>query len=126
MRIFLTRWTARFVRREGMDAAGIVEAVARAERGFVDADLGGGLIKMRVARSGQGRSGGFRTMLAFKSGDRAVFLYAFAKSERENIGPDELQTLRELARAWLRASDVELEAAARAGKLEEMDNGKRT
>lgn len=65
-------------------------------------------------------------MLAFKSGDRAVFLYAFAKSERENIGPDELQTLRELARAWLRASDLELDAATRTGQLEEMDNGNRT
>lgn len=126
MRIFLTRWTARFVRREGLDAASIAETVARADRGLIDADLGGGLIKMRVARSGQGRSGGFRTMLAFKSGERAIFLYAFAKSERENIQPDELQTLRDLARAWLRASDKDIEAATRAGQLEEMDNGKRT
>lgn len=126
MRIFLTRWTARFARREGMSGASLVEAVERAERGLVDADLGGCLIKMRVARSGQGRSGGFRTMLAFKSGDRAVFLYVFAKNERENIEPDELQTLRELARAWLRASDRELEAATRTGQLEEMDDGKRT
>ncbi|MCD2177482.1 type II toxin-antitoxin system RelE/ParE family toxin [Rhizobium sp. C1] len=126
MRIFLTRWTARFVRRERVSGASLAEAVERAERGLVDADLGGGLIKMRVARSGQGRSGGFRTMLAFKSGDRAVFLYAFAKNERENVGPDELQTLRELARAWLRAGDADLEAAARTGQLEEMDDGKRT
>lgn len=126
MRVFLTRWTARFVRREGMSEASLAEAVERAESGLVDADLGGGLIKMRVARSGQGRSGGFRTMLAFKSGDRAVFLYAFAKSERENIGPDELQTLRELARAWLRAGDADLEAAVHAGQLEEVDDGKRT
>lgn len=126
MRIFLTRWTARFIRREGMDAASIIDAVARAERGLVDADLGGGLIKMRVARPGQGRSGGFRTMLAFKSGDRAVFLYAFAKNERENVGPDELQTLRELARAWLRAGDEELDSATCGGQLEEIDDGKRT
>lgn len=126
MRIFLTRWTARFVRREGLDAASLVEAVRRAENGLVDADLGGGLVKMRIARPGQGRSGGFRTMLAFRSGDRAVFLYAFAKNERENVAPDELQTLRELARAWLRAGDRDLEAALRGGQIEEIGNGKRT
>lgn len=126
MRIFLTRWTARFVRREGLDAASLLEAVRRAEGGLLDADLGGGLIKMRIARPGQGRSGGFRTMLAFRSGDRAVFLYAFAKNERENVEPDELQTLRELARAWLRAGDRDLEAAVRGGQIEEIGNGKRT
>ncbi len=123
MRIFLTRWTVRFVRREGVDAPGLVEAVMRAERGLVDADLGGGLIKMRVARQGQGRSGGFRTMLAFRSGERAVFLYAFAKNERDNIEPDELQSLKDLARAWLRADEIQLEAALRGGQLEEIDHG---
>jgi len=36
----------------------LCEAVERAESGLIDANLGGGLIKQRVARLGQGRSGG--------------------------------------------------------------------
>jgi len=39
-----------------------------------------GFIKQRVARSGQGRSGGYRMLVAYREGDRAVFLYAFAKT----------------------------------------------
>jgi putative transcriptional regulator len=87
---------ARFVRREGLDHASLLEAIARAERGLVDADLGKGLIKQRVARAGKGRSGGYRTILAYRRGTRSIFLYGFAKSERANIGPDELQTAREI------------------------------
>ncbi|WP_447415009.1 type II toxin-antitoxin system RelE/ParE family toxin, partial [Clostridium perfringens] len=60
MRIFKTKWVARFVRRERISDADLKEAIERAERGLIDADLGGGLIKQRVARPGQGRSGGFR------------------------------------------------------------------
>jgi hypothetical protein len=71
------------------------EAIERASRGSIDADLGGGIIKQRVARPGQGRSGGYRMLIAYRAGGRAVFLYAFAKNERDNIDPDELLTLRE-------------------------------
>jgi hypothetical protein len=65
--------------------------------------LGGGVIKQRVARAGQGRSGGYRVLIAYRAGHRAVFLYGFAKRERENIKPDELLTLHEIAAAWLAA-----------------------
>jgi hypothetical protein len=57
---------------------------------LVDANLGGGLIKQRVARPGQGRRGGFRNLMAYRAGAHTVFLYGFAKNERDNIGPDEL------------------------------------
>lgn len=99
MRIFKTKWIARFARRERIDDAGLKEAIARAERGIIDADLGGGLIKQRVARPGQGRSGGFRMVVAYRTEDRAIFLYGFAKNERENIEDSELRTLRDIAAA---------------------------
>jgi hypothetical protein len=60
-------------------------------RGPIDADLGGQIIKQRVARPGQGRRGGFRRLLGFGT-DRAVFLFGFAKNERENIDSDQLAT----------------------------------
>jgi hypothetical protein len=77
-------------------------------RGLIDADLGGGLVKQRVARQGQGRSGGYRTLIAFRFKHRAVFVYGFAKSERDNIGPDELEFWRRVATAFLRMDDANL------------------
>ncbi len=69
----------------------LCEAIERAERGIVDADLGGGVIKQRVARPGQGRSGGYRTLIAFRSETRAVFLFGFAKNDLDSIGDSDLQ-----------------------------------
>src|SRR3954465_11806237 len=83
-RIFKTKWLVRYVRRERIADRSLTEAIERAGRGLIDPDLGGGIIKQRVARSGQGRSGGYRMLIAYRAGARAVFLYAFAKNEREN------------------------------------------
>ena len=82
------------------------EAVDRAELGHVDADLGGGLIKQRVARAGKGRSGGFRTIIAYWHRERAVFLYLFAKSRKANLNVAELEDLKDVARI-LRGLDDE-------------------
>src|SRR5580658_5139225 len=82
-RVFKTRWFQRFARKERIRDAVLLDAVARAEKGQLDADLGGGVIKQRIARPGQGKSGGYCTIIVFKQGQRAVFVYGFAKSERE-------------------------------------------
>ena len=66
MRTFKTRPFARFTHRECIADEALCDAVERAERGLVDADLGGGVIKQRIAWRGQGRSGGFRTIVAFR------------------------------------------------------------
>jgi hypothetical protein len=92
VRIFKTRWFIRFARSERISDRRLSDAVERAKRGLIDADLGGGVIKQRLGRPGQGRSGGYRVLIAYRAGHRAVFLYGFAKRERENIEPDELRT----------------------------------
>jgi hypothetical protein len=104
MRAFLTKWMVRFARREGISDEALWEAITRAEMGLVDADLGGGLIKQRIARPGKGRSGGYRTIIAYRRAGRAVFLLGFAKSERDNIGQDELTELQTVGLNWLNAS----------------------
>ncbi len=104
-----------------MDAS-LREAIARAEQGLIDADLGGGLIKQRVARSGQGRSGGYRMIVAYRARRRAIFLYAFAKNERENISQDELQTLRDIGSNWLAANDARIAEAVKDGALREIES----
>jgi hypothetical protein len=83
VRIFKTKWFVRYARHEQIGDDGLRHAIERAERGIVDGDLGGGVIKQRVPRQGQGRSRGYRFLIAYRAGDRAVFLYGFAKNERD-------------------------------------------
>lgn len=121
MRIFKTRWFARYVKRERIETALLVEAIERAGSGLIDADLGGHVIKQRIARQGKGRSGGYRTLIAFRSGTRAVFLYGFAKNERENIDASELATLKEIAAAWMAADEGKIAKAIADGVLQELE-----
>ncbi len=120
MRIFKTRDFARLTRKEGIDDAALCEAIARAERGLIDASLGGGIIKQRVPRKGQGRSGGFRTIVAYCAGDRAFFVYGFAKNERENIDDGELAAIKITAGLLMSLQPDMLQAALKARKIEEV------
>ena len=121
MRVFKTKWFTRFARKESISDETLAEAVERAEIGLIDADLGGGVIKQRVARQGRGRSGGFRTLLAYRSGGVAVFLYGFAKNERENIEDGELAVLKEIADGWLAAEAADWNRQVRDGLATEID-----
>jgi hypothetical protein len=120
MQILKTRWFARFARHEGLSERSLREAIERAEQGLVDADLGGGLIKQRVARQGQGRSGGYRTIIAFRVKNRAVFLYGFAKSEMENIDSNQFATAHKLAEKWLVADAKQIAQAIEEDELLEV------
>lgn len=122
MRIFKTKWLARFALREGIDDQSLREAIERAEQGLIDADLGGGLIKQRVARPGRGRSGGYRMIVGYRVKDRAVFLLGFAKNERENIEDNELLTLRSQAERWLVADAARLQKELELGNLQEINH----
>ena len=126
MPIYKLKSFARFARAEDIDDGSLAEAVERAARGLIDADLGGGLIKQRVARQGRGRSGGYRVMVAYRAKGRAVFLFGFAKNERENIGPDELVFLRELAGNWLDAGTAKIQEETEAGNLQEIEDDEET
>ena len=126
MRIFKTKWFVRFARRERIADIRLTEAVRRIVAGLIDADLGGGLLKQRLSRPGQGRSGGYRVLIAYRSKARAVFIYGFAKSERDNIGREELETARDIATAWLEADADQLTRAIADGQIHEVadENGK--
>lgn len=73
------------------------DAVARANKGLIDADLGGSVIKQRIARRNEGKSDGFRSIILFRSGDNAFFVYGFPKNNRSNLREDELKGFRKLA-----------------------------
>jgi hypothetical protein len=120
MRVFKNKPFSRFAARNGISDENLCEAVERASRGLIDADLGGGVIKQRMARKGQGRSGAFRSMVLFRQKDRAVFVHGFAKKDRGNVSPKELKALRKLAKIVLAYSDVHLAAAVASGTLIEV------
>jgi len=123
VRIFKTRALARFTKREAISDESLVVAIETARRGLIDADLGGGVIKQRVARPGQGKRGGFRMLIGFRS-DRAIFLFGFAKNERENIDDQQLTTLREIVASWFAADDKKIAQALKDGLLIEVKHGK--
>jgi len=125
MRIFKTRAVARFCKSEAITDGQLADAIARAERGLVDADLGGGLIKQRVARPGKGKSGGWRTLIAYRKGQRAVFLFGFAKSDRDNISSDHAADLKAAAHDVLALSSNEIATRLAAQTLMEVHYGKK-
>jgi hypothetical protein len=114
---------ARFTQQNRIADSSLVTAVDRARRGLIDADLGGHIIKQRVARPGQGKRGGFRLLIGFGP-HRSVFLFGFAKNERENIEDAQLRTLREIAASFLKADDGAIDRALKDGALIEVQHGK--
>lgn len=121
MRVFKTKWFTRFAKRAGLDDEALENAIERAEKGIIDADLGGNVIKLRISRPGQGRSKGYRTIIAYKYRHRAIFLYGFAKNERDNVDVDELETLKEIATEWLKANDKKIISSLDEGLLYEVN-----
>jgi hypothetical protein len=89
--------------------------------GLFDADLGGGLLKKRVARPGQGKSGGYRTLVATNKGNRWVFVYGFPKNERSNIDSDEEEALKKLAAYLVSLTAQAVAQAEQAGELITVD-----
>jgi hypothetical protein len=120
LRIFATKVFKRFARKERLDDKRLCEAIARAERGLVDAGLSANLIKQRVARPGGGRSGGYRTVIAYRAAQRSVFLYDFAKNERDNIDDRELDDLKKLAKQFLDYNEEQIAAAVKQTELKEI------
>ncbi|MDB5582323.1 MAG: addiction module toxin RelE [Bradyrhizobium sp.] len=120
-RIFRNGWFQRFARKEKLSDDALVEAIARAEQGLIDADLGDGLIKRRVARQGEEKPGGYRTLFFFRAGDRAIVAFGFAEARQANISKADLVLLKQAAEVALGWSDEELDRLVASGALMEID-----
>jgi hypothetical protein len=120
VRIFKTKPFARFAKWAGIGDAMLCQVIEDMEQGRVGADLGGGIIKQRLARPGQGKSSGFRTMIVCRKDVRAVFVHGFAKSDRDNIQRAELTALRKLASELLAYDDQAIAKAVAYGALLEV------
>ena len=121
MRVFKNSRFHKFARKEKISDAMLCEAVERAERGQIDADLGAGLIKQRVARPGAGMFCGFRTLVFFRAETRAVFAFGFAKSDMANLDDAEEAYLKKAAKLVLGFADTKMEAEVAAGRMFEVN-----
>lgn len=111
---------ARWQAKENLTDAALCKAVEEMEKGLIDADLGGFLYKKRVARSGSGKSGGYRTLLSARLGNRYVFLHGFAKNDRANITQDERKALQFAGKTFLELTPMALFKALQSGVLIEV------
>jgi hypothetical protein len=121
MRVFKNKAFSKWAAKEGLVDVVLLAAVDEMERGLIDADMGGHVVKKRVALAGGGKSGGVRTLLAYKAGNKAFFVYGFAKNARANISADELKALKYLAKELLKYSDKALTDAIKHGALIEVE-----
>lgn len=121
MRVFKTAWFGRFARKEKISADVLWEAVDRAEKGLVDVDLGGGVIKQRIARPGESKSKGYRSIVLYRKGDRAFFVYGFPKSDLGNIRVDEQEQFKKAAKSILALSDEQIRQLIENGQFEEVN-----
>jgi hypothetical protein len=120
VRIFKNTWFTRFADKENITDGELREMVNRLEAGEADADLGGGVYKIRLARPGEGKSGGYRVIVFFRSEERTFYQYASPKSSRGNINQRELRFYKKMAKTRFAMSDRELAAAINAGEFIEI------
>lgn len=121
MRIFKNKWFAKFASKEGIGDEKLIQAVREAGAGSIDADYGGGVIKQRIARPKEGKSGGYRSIILFRKEDKAFFVYGFAKSVMENIDKTDVKGFKQLAKVMLDLTDEELKILLKNKEIEEVE-----
>jgi hypothetical protein len=108
MRAYLTRPFDRDARRDGISDEDCQDAIRRAERGLIDAELGGRLIKQRIPRGNQGAARGSRAVVFYRRGEIAVFLHVFPKSRKANLSKSELAEYQKAAQVLEKLSEKDL------------------
>ena len=120
MRVFKNKWFARFARKEAISDESLFDAIRQIEAGNHDADMGAGVFKHRIARPGEGQSGGYRVILCLKLKERAFFVYGFAKSDKADITGNELKEFKKLAKILFSMTADQLELMLQSGDLDEL------
>jgi hypothetical protein len=121
MRVFKTKWFSKFARKGNIADSLLKDAVREIEKGLNDGVLGGGLVKKRLAREGEGKRGGYRTILVYSANKRSIFVYGFPKNVRANLNAIELDAYKKLAEIYLGFNDADFGKALEAGEVEEVD-----
>lgn len=117
MHIYKTKSFAKWAKEEKLGDNALVDAIAEMEQGNVDANLGGFVYKKRIPINGRGKRGGLRTIIAYKSQDRAIFMYGFAKSHKSNLTLEEKFALKKLASVFMGYKASQIRDAINVNKL---------
>lgn len=121
-RIYLVKNFGRWADSEGLTDELLKDTVAEMDEGLIDANLGGSIFKKRIGINGQGKSSSLRTIVGFKSGDRAFFVYGFPKNQRDNIGTKEKAAFKEMAKELFALTDEQLSLAIQSKALRQLSD----
>lgn len=120
MRVFKNKSFNKFASKEKITDVALWQVVEDVEAGKIDADLGEGVIKQRIARPGQGKSSGYRAIILYQKGEKTFFVYGFAKKDEANISPNEEKAFKKSAVILLELSDESLNEQIEAGNFVEV------
>ena len=120
MRIFKTKTFAKFAKKKQIMDEDLIDAVERANQGLIDANLGGNVIKQRIAKQGQGKSSGYRSLILYLINNNSYFVAAIEKSDRENISEQEENALKLLAKVYETYREEQINALVKQGILIEI------
>lgn len=123
-RIFKERAFVRWMRKTGLTDSLLVKAVEEMARGLVNADLGGGVLKKRIALPGRGKSGSIRTLLVTNKGNRWIFLFGYEKNEKDSLTHEELTAAKEYAKEALGWTEAQIAGKIHRRSLEEIPHEK--
>lgn len=121
MRVFKTKWFSQWMKKSEVNDRDLIRAVQEMEQGLIDADLGQGVYKKRVAIKGRGKSKGVRTIIAYQQHNNAFFIYAFEKKDKANMNEKERKALKLLGDELLAYGEKTINKALKAGELIEVD-----
>lgn len=120
MRIFKYKLFHQWAKGEDLSDQALKVTIDEIAAGLFEANLGSGLYKKRVARKGQGKRGGYRTLLAFRHKDKSFFMYGFAKNERENFSKKETEVYKKLAVYYLNLTEFQLNQLIKSDEIIEV------
>ena len=120
MLIYKNKLFHKWMKTVSLSDSNLVKAVEEMEEGLYEANLGGNIYKKRMSVKGKGKSGGVRTIIAFKVRGKAIFIYGFAKNKRDNITHREEEALKALAKVYFSYSEDQINHAVKIGELIEV------
>lgn len=126
MRIFKNKWFTRFAKKERISDSQLCNLIKEIEKGLIDVDYGGGVIKQRLGRANQGKSSGYRCIVLYRYKELSFLVYGFPKNERDNINKEEEQIFKDLSQQMLMFSEDDIKQLLQSGALiEVLYNGRK-
>ena len=121
MKKLKTKWFKKWAKKKLTDSE-LLDAIEDLEDEKSTSNLGHNLYKVRIAKKNSGKSGGYRTIVVYKSNDMAIFIYGFGKKEKGNILKSELEYLKKYADDLINLNRKELKSELSKKELFNLEN----